>query len=351
MKRLIRNGSILRVAEFTSVQEKLEVGIYIVRVSEELGFYLEQVEPFSLPKKIYGDYSFLKRWESGIKRAQNNTGILLSGIKGTGKTVTAKKFCNESNKPVLLINSPYSGPAFEAFISQPIFKDSIIFIDEYEKLYNENLDNEDALLSLLDGVFNTKLTFLLTVNNLRAVSDKLKNRLNRIKYFKEYVAYDSVLINGMIDDLLINKDHKESIQLVIQQLGFITPDIVSVLIDEMNANNEPATESVKFLGLHEENIAYEAEVEVGGETFDFGVEWGNPLREVLRFEPSYSDREHFLQTVKEDVKSEIMKVVRNINLAKSGLKYKYIDGEYVITQPKFIFRIRPSRSRNFNSRF
>ena len=65
-------------------------------------FYLSPTLPFKLPEKIYGDTSVIQRWLKSYEvNSSKNMGILLSGLKGAGKTILDQKLCIDSNKPII----------------------------------------------------------------------------------------------------------------------------------------------------------------------------------------------------------------------------------------------------------
>ena len=180
------------------------------------------------------------------------------------------------NKPVIFITRGYKGVSFESFITNPIFHESVIFIDEYEKLYNDNNDNEDSLLSIMDGLYTTHMIFLLTVNDSREISDKLKNRLGRIKYHKQYSLIEPSVIEDTIADLLVNKEHEKSLRDVLDVIPTISLDILMSLIKEMNLFDEPANECVKHLNIVKEESYFEVTISKGSER-----KYGCPVKLVL----------------------------------------------------------------------
>jgi len=215
---IIQSGHRFTLTDVSATHNKLPVGNYMLKRDPRSGeFYLVQKEAFVMPTKVYGDHSIVDRWLKSWKHnSSKNLGILLAGLKGTGKTITSQKFCMESNMPVILVGEPFEGTEFVDFLTDPKLGECIIFIDEFEKVYNR--DNQYDMLSLMDGNFSTKLVFLLTVNEER-ISDYLINRLNRIKYRKSYGDLEFDIIEEVIDDMLINKDHKESIYTFFETLN------------------------------------------------------------------------------------------------------------------------------------
>lgn len=259
MSSIIQIGSTYSVKELTATHEKLPLGVYLTQFNDSTGeYYLVAKESFKLPNKVYGDHSIVHRWLKSWKHnSEKNLGILLSGLKGTGKTITAQKFCIEAKMPVILVDSPHGGgyaKGFNNFISNPIFSNSIVFIDEFEKVYDAR-DEQVELLGLLDGAFMTKLIFLLTVNNTH-LNEYLNNRLNRIKYHKAYRDLEPEVVEEVIEDLLVDKTHKDSIYKFFEKINLCTFDLLVNLIKEMNLFGEDAIACGAHLNLSVQEKSY-----------------------------------------------------------------------------------------------
>jgi len=247
----IQNSNEFSVADVTATHEKLPKGNYILRFDQRKGYYLTKTTDFKLPSKLYGDHSIIDRWLSSWKHNTNkNMGIILSGTKGTGKTITAQKFCIESELPVITINEAFAGSDFIEFITNSVLGECIIFIDEFEKVfpkYSGKVDSSD-LLSIMDGNYSTRLVFLFTVNEFE-ISDYLVNRLSRIKYRKDYVNMTDAEMQEVINDMLDNKSHTESIYEFFDAVGIRTYDLLTNLIKEMNLFSEDAISVGAHLNL------------------------------------------------------------------------------------------------------
>lgn len=260
---IIQNGQMFTFEDITATHKKLPVGNYMLKFDPKSGYHLIAKENFTLPKKVYGDHSIINRWiKSWNNNSDKNMGIVLSGIKGSGKTITAQKFCKEIGLPVVMITDNYQGPEFVDFMSNPMLGECVVFIDEFEKIYERD-STQNELLSLMDGLHPTNLIFLLTVNEDR-LSAYLVNRLNRIKYRKNYEDLDLSVINEVIDDVLINKEHKQSIFEFFDRVNLRTFDLLVNLIKEMNLFNEDAISCGFHLNLKPESKFYEV-VEVYGD--------------------------------------------------------------------------------------
>jgi hypothetical protein len=261
MSSIAQIGKVFKLMDITATHEKLPLGVYSVNFDQMSGeYFLIQQTDFILPKKIYGKHDIIYRWlESYKHNSSKNMGIILAGVKGGGKTITAQKFCIEAQKPVLLITEPFEGSGFLNFLTDSRLSESIIFIDEFEKVYDSDNYHERSksrdLLQLMDGTFQTKLIFLLTVNTFK-LSDYFVNRLNRIKYRKDYIDLPQDIIDEVVEDLLLNKAHKESITTFFQKINMCTFDLLVNVIKEMNLFNEDALEVGKHLNLRSEPKRY-----------------------------------------------------------------------------------------------
>jgi hypothetical protein len=283
---IIQNGEKFSFADITGTYDKLPVGNYMLKYSEREGFFLIKKEQFVMPSKVYGDQSIVNRWLTSWKHnSHKNLGILLTGLKGSGKTITAQKFCIDSNLPVIIISSGFSGSDFVDFITNPKLGECIIFIDEFEKIYSE-YDRDNAqhdLLSIMDGNFSTKLIFLLTVNN-ENLNEYLVNRLNRIKYRKSYSDLEFETMEAVINDMLINKSHRESIYEFFEKVNMRTFDLLTNLIKEMNLFNEDAITCGMHLNLRSHAKQYEVfEIFKGKEFECYRTEFA-PVSKIIEIE-------------------------------------------------------------------
>lgn len=255
-----------------NVHDALPGGNYIIRqdpVSNAL--YLQSVEEFHAPPKFYGDT--LQRAERILSTFQTRpagTGVLLSGEKGSGKTLLARTvsiMAAERGIPTIIINAPWSGDAFFSFLNA-ITQPCIILFDEFEKVYSGNKDDDglkpvhqqfygdnpaqNAILTLLDGVFQTKKLFMLTCNDKFGINRNMLNRPGRIFYALEFQGLDEQFVRDYATDNLKNKDRIEQIVRVAAMFEHFNFDMLKALIEEMNRYNESASDSLAMLNISPE---------------------------------------------------------------------------------------------------
>jgi hypothetical protein len=222
--------------ECSNDYEKLPLSIYKTNFNPRINqIYLTRMETqFSFPYKIYGiEKSFINRVVKTYHHTTGNLGILLNGIKGTGKTVTAELICNELALPVIIIQDRYDDLA--NFINN-LQQDVILFFDEYEKIFP---DYSHDILSVMDGVLSNEYrkTFLLTTNR-QYLNDNMLQRPSRIRYVKHFKDLPLEAIIEIIEDKLERPEFKEDLLRFISSLEIITVDIVKSLVEEVNIHNE-----------------------------------------------------------------------------------------------------------------
>ena len=160
-----------------------------------------------------------------------------------------------------MVNQPFTGDAFSLFISG-LPGECIVFFDEFEKVYDK--DDQNGLLTLLDGNYQRKRLFLLT-SNTADVSYWLKNRPGRIFYKKIYDRLDQSIIDEFASDRLVNKDNLPGLIKVLKIMDSPTLDIITCLTEEMNRFNETASESAKHLNIEVEGSKHDYTVYIDGE--------------------------------------------------------------------------------------
>lgn len=241
-------GSDYQIREASNQLDKLPVGVYEYNFNPMMGPYLTRLQDrFVFPYKVYGiESKFIKQVENTWNNTGSNMGIILNGVKGTGKTVTAEIICNTINLPVIILRNRED--SFIGFINE-IQQDVIIFIDEYEKVYGES----STLLSLMDGVFNTKhrKMFLLTSNDLY-VDRNLIQRPGRVRYIKQFGDLTVDVITEIVDDCLVYKELRDSTIEFISKLSIITVDIVKTIVEEVNIHNQNPLEFTDILNIHKD---------------------------------------------------------------------------------------------------
>jgi hypothetical protein len=258
--KVLQQGQDLFLIQAERASDVLPVGNYDLSFNDMKGYYLTKKSDFTLPEKIYGDpHTFSNRVLNTFdKLSQKNRGmgVLLSGKKGTGKSITAKVIAATSNRPVISISVAYTGQGLTNFLNS--INTSVVFlIDEFEKTYNDE-DSRNYLLSLLDGMASSAHLFVLTSNNSN-IGEFFNSRPGRIRYHKQYDTLDSSIIESIIDDKVSDAKLNAAIKETARAFFDLSPDSLICLIEECLLYNEVPDQFLSFFNVrNEENTRFEA---------------------------------------------------------------------------------------------
>jgi hypothetical protein len=246
--------------------ERIPVGNWVVKFHPKQGkFYLSKTKEFNIPTKMYGDVKeTTEKYLKSFNHYDKNLGILLSGMKGTGKSMLARHIAHTSNLPVLIISEGYGGTEFNQFLAS-IQQECVILLDEFEKVYRE-VEDQQHLLSVLDGVFPTKFLFLLTINEVSKMDQFFMNRPGRIHYAKHYGGLEDEIIRMVCEDMLDDQGKADSIVKVCNFLGDVSMDIITSVIKECNLYpDESPSALVQSMNLVPEEANFSVAVYLNGE--------------------------------------------------------------------------------------
>lgn len=277
--KYLRNGKTFQVVDSLALNEhdKLPPGNYLIKATPEGILYLEDTEPFVAPPKLYGTtVKTAYRILSTFADRPSGTGVLLSGEKGSGKTLLCRTTCIEAAKagiPTIIINQPWKGDQFFSFVSS-ITQPCIFVFDEFEKVYIENDGNrtspakhdQNAILTLLDGVFQTKKLFLLTSNDSFGINRNLLNRPGRIFYAIEFTGLDENFVREYLADNLDDKTQIDSFVKATRLFSQFNFDMLKATVEEMNRYKEPVEEALKLLNVSpmRDYSTYQVKAELAG---------------------------------------------------------------------------------------
>jgi hypothetical protein len=213
----------------------LPVNTYVLNLDPEIGYFLSERDPFKLPPKIYGNtQSRAERFLNTFDSRSGTTGILLSGLKGSGKTMEMTLTCVQGLKlgySTIVVNFAACGPSFNKFV-QAINQPCIFILDEFEKVYDDK--EQESLLTLLDGTYTSKKLFMLTCNDRYKVNSHMLNRPGRIFYSVRYGGLDAAFITDYCNDKLKDLTKMDSILRVAAILGDFNFDMLQALVEELN---------------------------------------------------------------------------------------------------------------------
>lgn len=210
----------------------------------------------NLPKKIYStktDDVFKKRIMTYFNKANTNTtGVMLAGVKGTGKTVMMKLLAKESGLPIIVVNPDYPEGKLIKFFKSFTTPVCVLF-DEVEKNFKT-----EYMLDFLDGVEKTtQKLVIMTCNDLSQVSQYMQDRCSRIRYLRRYSPDENAALLPMLADDFGIKNKEEVVKFCKENIKLLSMDnIVSFMSEVKMLEDEDISlqEIINIMNISTENI-------------------------------------------------------------------------------------------------
>jgi hypothetical protein len=155
----------------------------------------------------------------------------------------------------------------------------------YDNGRHSDTNEQQAVLTLLDGVFPSKKLFVLTCNDKYRIDEHMRNRPGRIYYLLDFAGLEVDFITEYCTDNLNDKGQIESVCRVSTMFAEFNFDMLKALVEEMNRYGESAQEAMKMLNAKpqtDDSGRYNVEFKINGvvvpeASFEPTVWDGNPL--------------------------------------------------------------------------
>lgn len=230
-----------------TVSEKLPNLTYKINFNQMSGFSLTATDELEVREKVYGNANHrVDKILNAFANAERNLGVILSGTKGCGKSLTARLAASRGLYPVLLADCAY--PGLGDFIMS-IKQEVIVIFDEFEKHFDERNDEhgQEDLLSLFDGIDGGKKLFIITCNETYHLNEFLLNRPGRFHYLFNYSKLSD---NDIHDYLADNLSDRSIIPNVIKYSKYVdfTYDVLRAICFDLNLGY-PLDETMNDLNI------------------------------------------------------------------------------------------------------
>lgn len=288
MTTYFQQGNTIRVAPDGSMNlsETLEPRCYTIMQDEFGNFFLSTVDSFSIPQKMYGKTeTYSDRILTTFADRAKSTGVLLNGEKGSGKTLLAKLLCVNGAKlgyPTIVVNTPFFGDDFNSF-TQSISQPAIVLFDEFEKVYNR--EQQEKMLTLLDGVYQSKKLFVLTCNDKWRLDSNMRNRPGRLYYMLEFSGLDAEFVREYCEDNMIHRDLIESVCKTAAIFDEFNFDMLQTMVEEINRYRCTPAEAIELLNIKPEfaeDSEFQCDVFQDSRVLVANRSWyGNPMQKCI----------------------------------------------------------------------
>lgn len=233
-QKWISSGTRFRQMGGSQIEDSLPLGIYQVNFDPMSGWSLERTgDKFIFDYKLYGVHNgIIDRVLKAYPQLKGNLGLLFNGLKGTGKTVTAKILANKLELPVIIVKSfGRDNTSLIEYLSS-INCDCILFFDEFEKQFNEE---DFSILQIMDGVYTSQYrrVFILTTNKTN-INENLLSRPSRIRYIKEFGNLELEVVREYLKDNLKDQSCTDDLIAYLDTLVISTIDILKSIVEEVN---------------------------------------------------------------------------------------------------------------------
>ena len=247
-KDFFRSGNKV-VARPNGLDYSLEQGkVYILKYDSWDGDVFLEVQDGALQLhettfKSSSDEKFISKILSYHKDSKRSTtGVLLTGLKGSGKTVMSKLIAQECELPIIIVSSDCPTKKISNFFSKSPNTEVCVIFDEIDK--NEKYWNTEDLLGFMDGINSIgKKLVILTCNADSKINEFLKDRCSRIRYVRRFDAMTKDSIKTIVEKY-VDKDIDEVTNFIHDRFKVASFDNIISFLEEIKVNVEDSYEDV-----------------------------------------------------------------------------------------------------------
>lgn len=194
---------------------------------------------FKEPDKVYGKLpKYINFYWNAFIRRKFNSGIVLTGQAGAGKSEIAKilsNLCIEKNamKVIQLSNIQFN----QKLITFLDLMDNVVFFfDEFGKTFNTG--QQDKMLTMLSNTLGMNRIVIITENHKNRISSFILNRPGRITYALHFGKLDVETIAEYCEEFNVNSDFYDDLMDAYRSLVTFTFDHLKAIVEEHMANRD-----------------------------------------------------------------------------------------------------------------
>lgn len=283
---LIKTGTTVRVFDDSVglLSELPKGSFWTAETAPMAGPYLQEAPAAEAPgHKVYGPHEErIKKVVAAYEaRKDGNTGVILSGAKGIGKTLFTRMLMHgmaERGYPVLTVGKYFPGLAdFLGSLTQ----DMVVVFDEFDKNFDINDERakdqtalQNELLGLFDGVTRGHKLYVITCNDINKLSKFYLNRPGRFRYHLRFQYPNMDEVRQYLKDRVPGVSDEEAATVAkFTRLVPLSYDCLSAIADELllgeTFRSAMETLNIVRVGMDGEDAAYsvDAVFEYRGQKF------------------------------------------------------------------------------------
>lgn len=177
------NHMVIRMNDESNLIDHVPAMVYKASIGRAGIIMIKDRPNFSLPQLRFGKHNArIKQITASYDRHGKSNGVLLHGLKGSGKSLLAEELGNwmiAQDLPVIMVNEPMGAEELSIIIKA--VGPCMVYFDEFGKIYTEKNERE-RLLPLFSDTSLVGVMFVVTGNEADEFSDYLVFRPQRFRY-------------------------------------------------------------------------------------------------------------------------------------------------------------------------
>lgn len=242
-KRFADSGSTVSVVSFDpeTLTETLPAHIYSVGFNPMMGFYLNKFgEQFEMPEQLFGDLE--AKVDHLLDRYQRtgDMSAMLTGAKGSGKTLLAHRFSNravkELDRAVVIVDNHFDNPhGLVKFLHS--LENCVFIFDEFAKKMGEH---QDSFLDFFSGTYNTDRAVFVIENSMHHINEFMRERPGRVRWSFAYGKLPLAVVKEVCESRGLSEQATRNIGEYAARAFTIGMDNLNTIIDEVKLSGESA---------------------------------------------------------------------------------------------------------------
>lgn len=225
-----------------SIKDKVEPAIYTIEESM-FGFYLKRkAYQYKTPNPLFGtSEQKAQRVLNMFNHRETGVGVMLTGTKGAGKSMTSEVICNKfisEGYPVIEVQNTHKDSPIP-FIQS--LGDCVLYFDEFAKNYvsNNDEDSQNDWLPLFGGVSDGhKRTIIITENDKYELNEFMRDRPTRFHYNFDYQTLEDKVIDDYCKYHNVEETAISAIKIVKDVVFTFTFDTLKALVLEWQVRDK-----------------------------------------------------------------------------------------------------------------